>query len=61
MNPPKILINSAGNLQEIPKESTWNLPLNFHVDSRFTYNPNFLVDSPPPCICHPWGFPAESA
>ena len=22
-------------------------PLNFHVDSRFTYNPNFRVDSLP--------------
>ena len=23
------------------------------MDSRFTYNPNFPVDSPPPCIRHP--------
>ena len=41
MNPPKILINSAGNLREIPKESTWKISLNFRADSRFTYNPNF--------------------
>ena len=61
MNPPKIPTNSAGNLREIPEESTRKFPLDFHVDSRFTYNPNFPVDSPPPSIRHPWGFPAESA
>ena len=61
MNPPKILINSEGNLREIRKESTWKISLNFRADSRFTYNPNFPVDSPPPCIRHPRGFPAESA
>ena len=33
MNPPKILIYSAGHLREILKESTWKIPLNFHVDS----------------------------
>ena len=52
MNPPKILINSAGNLREIPKESTWKIPLNFHMDYCFTYNPSFPVDSPPPFIRH---------
>ena len=38
-----------------------DFPLNFHADSRFTYNPNFPVDSPPTCIRHPRGFHAESA
>ena len=61
MNPPKILINSAGNFRVIPEESTWKIPLNFHVDSCFTDNPNFYVDSPPPCTRHLRGFPAESA
>ena len=59
MNPPKVLINSVGNLREIPRESTCEIPLNFHVDSCFTYNPNFPVDYPPENICHSWGFPAE--
>ena len=53
MNPPKTLVNSARNLQEIPEELMWKIPLNFHVDSRFTYNPNFPVDFPPPCTRHP--------
>ena len=61
MNPPKIPMNSAGNLRQIPVESTRKFPLNFSVDSRFTYNPNFSGDSPPPRIHHPQGFPAESA
>ena len=25
----------------------WKTPLNFYINSRFTYNPNFHVDSPP--------------
>ena len=57
MNPPKILINSAGNLREIPKESTWKIPLNFHMDSRFTYKPNFPVDSLPPLSAIPGDSP----
>mgnify|MGYP001801291787 CR=1 FL=1 len=57
MNPPEILINSAGNLEEIPKESTWKIPLNFHIDSRFTYNPNFHVGSPPPFTAIPGDSP----
>ena len=27
-----------------PEESTHKIPLNFRVDSRFTYNQNFRVD-----------------
>ena len=60
MNPPNIPINFAENLQRIPEESMRKIPLNFYVDSRFTYNPDFCVDSPPN-ICRPRGFPAESA
>ena len=60
MNPPKIPKNSAGNLKKIPGESTRKFPLNFPVDSRFTHDPNFSGDSPPPRIHHPQGFPAES-
>ena len=61
LNSPKIPINSAGNLREIPEESMRKFPLTFRVYSRFTYNPNFHVDSPPPSLCHPRGFLAESA
>ena len=68
MNPPKIL-NSAGNLREIPKESSWKIHPNFHKDSRFTYNPNYPVDSlhhvsaipgdspQNPCDFARWGIP----
>ena len=61
MNPPKIPINSAGNIQEIPEESTGIIPLNVRMDSRFTYHPTFRADSPQPSIPLPRGFPAESA
>ena len=50
MNPPKIPINSAGNIREIPEESTGIIPLNVRVDSGFTYHPTFRADSPPPSI-----------
>ena len=60
MNPPKIPINSAGNVLKIPEESTPKIPLNIHMDSQFTCSPTFRVDSPPPSIRHPQGFPAES-
>ena len=37
-----------------PVEYLPKFPRKFHVDSRFTYNPNFSVDSPPSSIHHPW-------
>ena len=48
-------------LQGISGKSLENQRRNFPVDSRFTHNPNFSGDSPPPRIHHPQGFPAESA
>ena len=60
MNPPKIPVNSAGNLWEIPEEFMWKIPLNFGVDPCFTYSPNYPVDSTPPSIRHPRGFPTKS-
>ena len=61
MNPPEIPMNSAGNPRKIPGETTLKFPLNFPVDSRFTDNPSFSGDSPPPKIHHHQGFPAKSA
>ena len=59
MNPPKIHINTTGNLWKIPEESTLKIPFNFRVDSCLNFHPNFRVDSSPPSIHHPRGFPAE--
>ena len=59
-------IISLENLRVFPWKSTadlstWKIILNFHVNCCFTYIRNFSVDSPPPCIRHLRGFPAESA
>ena len=60
-NPQHFLKIPARNLWRILVEYLPKFPLKFHVDSRFTYNPNFFGGSPPPSIHHPRWFPADFA